>query len=479
MRPHVIIRYIGMVMLFNAAFIFVSFLISLYNKDAGQLPLLFSFLITLLWGVFPLVFVPKATDLSNKEGYLVVVLSWILSCFIGSLPLLLYGGEFTFVKALFESVSGYTTTGASILTNVEALPKGILFWRSSMHWVGGIGIVVFVLIILPSLGKAQMTLSKMEISPLAQENFRYRTRKMLNVILVVYLGLTVTQVILLRMFGMGLFDAVNHAFATVATGGFSTKNNSVAYFNSVPIDIIIIVFMFLSGIHFGLLYSTITLKKNNIFNSPIVKYYFWITIIGVALVSINLHGKIYPTWGESIRYAAFQVVSLSTTTGFANADSSIWPPFSILIIIFFTIQCACAGSTAGGMKLDRVVIFFQALKSQILKIQHPQAVIPVRIGKSVINDEIVNSVVQFIVFYILVLFVSTLILTGLGYDSLTSLSATAACMGNAGPGFGLVGSMSNYSMLSDSALLVLSFDMLLGRLEIFGLLLLFMVKSWR
>ncbi|QKG79849.1 TrkH family potassium uptake protein [Tenuifilum thalassicum] len=479
MRLHVILRYIGMVMLLNAAFIFISFLISFYHRDSGQLPLLFSFLITLLWGIFPLVFVPKTTNLFNKEGYLVVVLSWILSCFFGSLPFLLYGGEFTFVKALFESVSGYTTTGASILNNVEALPKGILFWRSSMHWIGGVGIVVFVLIVLPSLGKAQMTLSKMEISPLAQEDFKFRTRKMLNIILVVYVGLTALEVILLKIFGMSLFDAINHAFATVATGGFSTKNTSIASFNSVPIELTIIVFMFLSGIHFGLLYSTLTLKKKNIFTSPIVRYYFIATIIGIVLVTFNLHGKVYSSWSESLRYASFQVVSLSTTTGFANADSSIWPPFSILIILFFTIQCACAGSTSGGMKLDRVFIFLKALKGQIKKLQHPQAVIPVRIGNKTISEDIINSVVLFIVFYILILFISTLLLTALGYDTLTSFSATAACIGNAGPGFGLVGSLSNYSTLSNPALIILSFVMLLGRLEIFGLLLLFMVKSWR
>lgn len=479
MRPHVVLRYIGLVMLLNAAFIFVSFTISLYNNDAGELPLLYSFLITALMGIFPLVFVPKSLTLSNRESYFVVVLSWIISCFVGMLPFLLWGGEFTFVKALFESVSGYTTTGASILNNVEVLPRGLLFWRSSTHWIGGIGIVVFMLVILPSLGKAQMTLSKMEISPLAQENFKYKTRKMLNIILFVYIGLTVTQTILLMIFGMSLFDAVTHAFATIATGGFSTKNTSIAYFNSLPIDIVVIIFMFISGIHFGLIYTTLALRKTNVFSSPIVKYYFFVTIFGIAVVAMNLHGNIYQTWGESFRYAAFQVVSLSTTTGFANADSSVWPPFSIGIILFFTIQCACSGSTAGGMKIDRVVIFFQALKSQVLKVQHPQAVIPVRLGKSIISDEIVGSVILFIVLYIVILLISTLILASMGIDLITGFSASAATMGNAGPGFGLVGSMSNFSKLPDAALMVLSFDMLLGRLEIFGLILLFMYKSWK
>ncbi|MCB8963898.1 MAG: TrkH family potassium uptake protein [Bacteroidales bacterium] len=479
MRPHILLRYIGLVMLLNAAFILLAYLISLYHQDNGQQPLLYTFIITMLMGIFPLVFVPKTFNLSNKESYFVVVLSWIISCFIGMLPFLLWGGEFTITKAFFESVSGYTTTGASILNNVEALPKGLLFWRSSMHWIGGIGIVVFMLVVLPSLGNAQMTLSKMEISPLAQENFKFRTRKMLNIILFVYIGLTLTQTILLMIVGMDLFDAINHAFATIATGGFSTKNTSIAHFNSLPIEIVIMVFMFLSGIHFGLLYTTIAFKKFNIFNSPIVRYYFFASIIGITLVAINLHTSTYDNWADCFRYSAFQVLSLSTTTGFANADSSVWPSFSVAIIIFFTIQCACSGSTSGGMKLDRMVIFFQTLKSQILKIQHPQAIIPVRLGKAIISDDIVNSVILFIVLYMVILLISTLILAAMGIDLLTGFSASAATMGNAGPGFGLVGSMSNFSTLPESALMVLSFDMLLGRLEIFGLIMLFLIKSWK
>lgn len=479
MRFHTIIRYIGFVLLLNAAFLFISLLVSLHYHDNGTYPLLFSLLITALWGAFPIIFVPPTSDLSNKEGYLIVVLSWIISCFIGMLPLLLYGGEFTIVKAFFESVSGYTTTGASILNNIEGLPKGLLFWRSSMHWLGGVGIVVFMLVVLPSMGKAQFTLSRMEISPLAKENFHFRTRKMLNIILYVYIGLTLAQVILLHLFGMGLFDAVNHAFATIATGGFSTRNLSIASFNSVPIEIITMVFMFLSGIHFGLLYSTIILKSQNIFTSPIVKYYFWGTIAGIIIVTISIHGTVYPNWAESIRYASFQVISLSTTTGFANANSAVWPPLAIIVIIFFTIQCACAGSTSGGMKLDRVVIFFQALKSQIKKLQHPQAIIPIKLGNRTIPSEIVGSVSLFITLYVAILLISTIILAAMGIDLLTAFSASAATMGNAGPGFGMVGSMSNYSTIPDGGLFLLSIDMLVGRLEVFGFILLFLIKSWK
>lgn len=479
MRPHIILRYVGMVMLLNASFILISFIISLYNNDDGQLPLLFSFLVTALWGVFPVVFVPKAVDLSNRESYLIMVMSWIISCLVGMLPFLFWGGEFSLVEAIFESVSGYTTTGASILNDIEALPSGLLFWRSSMHWIGGMGVILFMLLILPSLGKAQKTLSKMEISSLAHNNFNYKTRKMLKIIVTVYIGLTVACTALYAAFGMGLFDAVNHAFSTISTGGFSTRNSSIGYFNSVPIEIISIVFMFISGMHFGLLYSTFTNKKSTIFNSPVVKYYFWSTLIGVVLIAINLHGTTYETWGESFRYAGFQTVCMSTTTGFANTDTSVWPSLSVAMLIFFTIQCACSGSTSGGLKVDRVVIFYKALSAHILRMQHPQAVIPVKIGKRTISDEVVNSAILFIVVYIAAIFVSTIVLTFMNIDLLTAFSASASALGSIGPGFGLVGSASNFSMLPDGALLVLCMDMLLGRLEIFGLLLLFVMRSWR
>mgnify|MGYP000852719984 CR=1 FL=1 len=477
MRPYVVLRYVGLILLLNAAFMFLSFFISLYNNDGGEIPLLLSGVLTSLFGLFPTIFVPKNIEIKTREAYSIVVFSWLVSCVFGMLPFLLYGGEFTIANAWFEVVSGYTTTGSTVLKDIEAVPKGILFWRASTHWIGGVGIVLFALVILPSLGKAKMIISRFEISSLAKENFHYKTRKTLHVILVVYLGLTILQTVLLKVYGMSLFDAVTHTFATVATGGFSPKNLSIAYYDSFAIELIIMIFMFLSGIHFGLLFVTFALRKANLFKSQIVRYYFFSMLAGVVLVAINLKGNVYDSWTDAFRYSAFQVLSVGTTTGFANADSSVWPPLSIMLITFFTLQCACAGSTSGGLKVDRIVIFFQSLRRQFLKLQHPQAVIPVRINGQPIEEESVDSALLFITFYIVIVFITAVLLSAMGIDTLTSFSASAATMGNVGPGFGAVGSMSNFASIPDLGKFLLSINMLLGRLEIFGLLLILRLRS--
>ncbi|PKP38335.1 MAG: cation transporter, partial [Bacteroidetes bacterium HGW-Bacteroidetes-15] len=370
---------------------FVSFLISVYNSDSAQIPLLISCVLTTLIGIFPMIFVPPTAQISHKEGYVIVVASWILVCFFGMLPYAFWGGEFTMVNSWFESVAGFTTTGSTILNDIEALPNGLLFWRSSTHWLGGIGIVLFVLVIVPALGKARMSLSRLEMSPLAKTNFHYKTNKTLRIVILVYFGLTIAETILLYAFGMSLFDAVTHTFGTVATGGFSTKNASIGHYNSVAIEIVIIIFMFLAGMHFGVLYTIFTFKKVKWYKSSIVRIYTILIVLGIIFVTFNTWGKNYETFPEALRYAAFQVVSISTTTGYGTTDTTLWPPFSIMILIYFTFQCACAGSTAGGIKVDRLVIFFQSLKRQVVKLQHPQAVIPVRIDGNPVDDETVDS----------------------------------------------------------------------------------------
>lgn len=479
MRPTIVLRYIGLVLLLCAGLMFVSYLISVYNSDSAQVPLLLSCILTALIGVFPMVFVPPTSQISHKEGYVIVVFSWILVCFFGMLPFVMWGGEFTIVNSWFESVAGFTTTGSTILNDIEVLPNGLLFWRSATHWLGGIGIILFVLVIVPALGKARMSLSRLEMSPLAKTNFHYKTNKTLRVVIFVYLGLTIAETVLLYIFGMSLLDSVMHTFGTVATGGFSPKNLSIGYYNSVAIEIIIIIFMFLAGMHFGVLFTIFTFKNVKWYKSSILRTYTALIVIGIIFVSLNTWGKNYETFPEALRYAAFQVVSISTTTGYGTADTTLWPPFSIMILIYFTFQCACAGSTAGGIKVDRIVIFFQSLKRQVLKLQHPQAVIPVRIDGNPIDDETVDSVLLFIVFYLLILFLNGLALTAMGVDIETAFSASAATISTVGPGFGEVGSASNYSSIPDLGKVLLTFNMLLGRLEIFGLMLLFFMKSWR
>ncbi|MEZ7954841.1 MAG: potassium transporter TrkG, partial [Bacteroidales bacterium] len=422
-----------------------------------------------------LIFVQKSGEINAKEGLVIVVFSWILSCLFGMLPYILFGGEFSIINSWYESVSGYTTTGSTILTNVEALPKGLLFWRASTHWLGGMGVVLFMLLILPSISSSRM-LSKFEISSLSKDNFRFRAKQTVRVISTVYVGLTVAETILLNLAGMTLFDAVCHSFATVATGGLSTKNLSIAYYDSPGIEIIIMVFMLLSGMHFGLLYSAFSGKVHSLWRSPVVRFYLASIILVSLVVTLNLKiTNIESDWSHALRHAFFQVISVGTTTGFASADSSIWPSFSILLLIYFTFQCACSGSTSGGLKVDRVLIFYEAFKAQIKKQIHPNAIVPVKLGGHTIEKEVITSTALFIVLYILIVFIVTIILTFLGVELLDAFTASAANMGNVGPGFGSVGSLGNYSQIPALGKFVLSVQMLLGRVEIYSMLLIVLV----
>lgn len=477
MRPHVIIRSIGVAVLVNSIFLFISFLISYFSGESIAFSLLYCTLITFLIGIFPFIFVPKQEEIIQKEGYYIIFFSWIISCLIGMIPYLMWGGEFSFIEAWFESVSGYTTTGSTIIIDIESLPMGLLFWRSATHWIGGLGIVILVLVILPSRGFSSATIYRLDQSSLAQDNYAARTAQALTIMLYVYVFFTIAESILLYIFGMSLFDAVTHSFGTIATGGFSTKNLSIAHFNSLPIEITIMVFMILSGIHFGLLFSTLRGRKNKVWNSPVVRYYLVALTVGVILTAINIHGKEYNSWGDAFRYASFQVVSLGTTTGFATADSAPWPGLAVMILIFFTIQGAGAGSTSGAIKVDRMIIFWKLLKRQIIKLKHPNVVVPIKLGRSTMDEEIGLTTLTFIVLYIFILFISTVLLTAMGVDLLSAFSGSAATLGGVGPGFNEVSSLGNYSGIPDAGKFIFSLDMLLGRLEIYSIFYLFSI-SW-
>jgi len=466
MRKEVVIKFIGYVLLFNAVFLFIASAISIFNNESSTIPFLFSGLICVIFGFFPFIFVEDHNEISFSEGLAIVVGGWLITCLIGMLPYIMWGGEFTLINAWFESVSGFTTTGSSILNNIEALPKGLLFWRSATHWIGGVGVIMFVLLILPHATSTRLTLLNAEMSELSKYNFRYKARKIVHVLVIVYVGLTLVQTILLVFAGMNVFDAVNHSFATIATGGFSTKNTSVAFFDSALIDGIIMFFMVLSGIHFGLLYGTFTLKRENIFVSPVVKAFLIVLLAGVVLVSGKLYiSETYGFW-NSIRYGAFQVISLGTTTGFATADSAPWPAFTHIILIYFTIQCAMVGSTSGGLKFDRIKL-----------LQHPKAIIALKINRRVVSEHLETLTLVFIVLYFLTLFITTIGLTALDVDLYTAFSASIATIGNVGPGFGEVSSLSNFASIPSAGKFLLTLNMLLGRLEIFNIIALLMIKK--
>lgn len=481
MRYSVVIRYIGIVELVLAAFMLMSAAISyVSNVDSSYAPLVMSSLLTLLLGAFPLIFVPRTDRISQKEGYCIVVGSWIVSSVVGMFPYLMWGGEFTIINAWFESVSGFTTTGASILNNIEALPRGLLFWRMSTCWIGGIGVVMFALVILPSIGKSKMMLSNVEISSLARDNFNYRTQTLVRIIISVYVGMTIITTIALKLGGMCWFDAVCHAMSACGTCGFSTKNLSIGYFNSATLEFILMCAMAIAGIHFGLIYGTIARKPNNVFRSEITRIYFAMMGAAALLIALSLWiADIYPTIFASLRHSLFQVVSLTTTTGFATADCNTWTPFAIMILLFCSIVCGCAGSTSGGLKVDRLVLAIKMLKNKLRSQQHPNAIFRTKIDGVAQDQDMLNTVMVYIVAFMLLILTGTFINTLFGCDLLTGFSASLACASNVGPGFGEVGTLDNYSALPMIVKMNLSFIMLFGRLEIFGLIQLFFIRWWR
>ena len=480
MRFNLILRYVGAVMLCLSAFMAVSAGISLVSDDAGFYPLLLSALLTLLLGAFPMIFVSKADSITTKEGFMIVVGSWVLSCVVGMFPYLIWGGEFSLVNAWFESVSGFTTTGASILTNIEALPQGLLFWRTATNWIGGVGVVMFALLILPSLGTNKMALSGIELSSLAKDNYRYRTQMVAKILLTIYIGLTIVTTLLLKVSGMRWFDAVNHAMSASATGGFSTKNASIGFYDSPLIEWVLIVVMFVSSLHYGLIYSTFTRKANNIFRSEVVRVYTGIIVCATLLIGASLYfSGTYENIFTSLRQSVFQVVALITTTGFATADTNLWTPFAVVILIILSIICGCAGSTSGGAKVDRVLLYGKVLKARLRGQQHPNAIIRIRLDGILQEDRQVNTVTLFLTTYFVLILLGTLSSALFGMDLLSAFSSSVAFIGNVGPGFGAVGSLDNYAELPSVLKIQGTILMLMGRLEIFGFIQFLFIRMWR
>ncbi len=479
MRKEAIIKYIGYVLLFNALFLYASALISFFLKETSLVPLLYSGLVCTILGLFPLIFTEKVDEIRFNEGLAISVFGWIITCIVGMLPYVMWGGEFTFVNAFFESVSGYTTTGATILTEIETLPKGILFWRSATHWIGGMGVILFVLLILPQTKGLRSSIYKTEVSNLSRMNFKTKARQIGRIIGIVYLSLTLLETIILWSLGMTFFDAICHSMSTIATGGFSTKNTSMAFYNNFWMELTIVVFMILSSLHFGMLYITIIGKKPNLFNSKTVRTYFLLIVIAILVVAYKLYDENLYNIADSLRHSLFQVISLVSTTGFATVDTTVWPIFTIIILIYFTAQGSMVGSTAGGFKFDRIYLFFQLLKKQLLLIKNPQGIFSSKIDNEVVDKEIEVQTLNFLFLYILTFFIVTVILTFMDIDGLTALSASLASIANVGPGFGEVGSLDSFAALPSAAKYVLAAEMLLGRLEIMNILALFLLFSKR
>ncbi|MBO5807802.1 MAG: TrkH family potassium uptake protein [Bacteroidales bacterium] len=463
---------VGKALLVSALFMFLSIIVSIADgRDSAFGPLMISFVITLIVGAFPFIFVKKSQPLSLNDGFLTIVLSWILSFIFGMLPYVLWGGEFTLINAWFESVSGYTTTGSTILNDIEALPRSLLFWRSSTHYIGGLGVVVFLLLVMPDASPYRLKLTNMELSSLSKEGYRYKSTKTIAIITKVYVTLTLVFFFALWAAGMSSFDALNHAFSLAATGGFSTRNLSIGYYQSDLINVLVIVFMAIAALHFGLLYAVFITRSMKPMRNSVVKYYFGSILVMslIIMLSLKLEGG-YESWGKAAMDSAFTVVSYMSTTGFSICDNSIWPWLAGLVLIFASFQCGCSGSTTGGLKVDRIMIAFKAISNEVSRRLHPSAVSQVRLSGHHLPDSAVHSVMLYIVVYFIVIFLSIIGVLMCGAEIPEAVSGVIASVGSVGPGLAEVGSMDNYSLQPAMAKFIYAFDMFLGRVEIFPVL---------
>jgi len=479
MRLALVLRYVGLVLVVNAVFMALAYGVAVVGGDDGQVPLLFSAIITALVGLFPVVFVPSSSSLNPKEGYAIVVCSWVAVCFFGMVPYLLWGHAFDFSAAWFESVSGYSTSGATILDDVESLPHSLLLWRSLTHWIGGIGVVVFVMAMHLLYGNARMTLLRTEVSPMARQDFRYRSKVMLRVMVSIYLGVTLVAFGALILTGIPIFDAVNLSFSAVSTGGFAVTNQSIASYQNTGAEVVLIVAMLISSIHFGLLFGLLSGQVKNFFRAPIVRFFLILVLLVSLSVAIDLVVRTDLSAARAFHLSLFHVVSILSTTGFATYDIGTWPSFALFLLLTISFFGACSGSTAGGIKLDRLMIAYGAFRATLRRKQSPSAVVPVHSGGFVVDSQLVSHTLLFIVLYMVTVAVGGLIFSMAGHDMVTSLSVSVASMGNVGLTVGSLGPFDSYGFLGPACRLTSSGLMLLGRLEIFGLLLIFFPSSWK
>ncbi|MEZ5197538.1 MAG: potassium transporter TrkG [Bacteroidales bacterium] len=476
----IILNIIGFLLIIEGLFMFLGIPFSYYYCESKCHSLIVSGLITSVSGAILWFYTRNARkNIGRREGYLIVSLSWIVISLFGSLPYIISGAIPNLTDAFFETVSGFTTTGASILTDIESVPKGILFWRSTTHWIGGMGIIVLSIAVLPLLGIGGMQLFVAEMPGITPDKLHPRITDTAKRLWMIYISFTFLETILLIVGGMSLFDALNHSFATMATGGFSTQNASVAN-NSAFIQYIIIVFMFLAGTNFTLHYFALHLKFRNILKNEEFRYYLFFSVLITLLITIiwmfyGSHGSLEKTFRDSL----FQVVSITTTTGFVSSDYLLWPGFLWFLIFLLMFIGGSAGSTAGGIKVARHILLLKNSAVELKRSIHPQAVIPVKFNGRAVPQDIIFKVMAFFLIYITIFFAGTFFMVLVGLDFESAIGSTIATLGNIGPGIGHVGPVDNYSWIPDIGKWFLTFLMLLGRLELFTILLIFSGSFWK
>src|SRR6056297_1534629 len=493
-RPRIDFRLVtgimGSFILFLGCTLFLPMIIAfIYGEPSWDAFLITGLGATALGGVLFYQFRPKE-ELRMREAFLIVSLTWFVGSLIGAIPFLLSGSLETYTDAVFETMSGFTTTGATIFNGVtsdgikilmiEDLDKSVLFWRSFTHWMGGMGIIVLTLALLPLLGIGGMQLYQAEYSGSTSDKLTPRIQETAFLLWTVYIGLTGAQFLMLWVHpSMDWFDAINHAFSTLATGGFSNLNDSVAGFNSGYIDVVITVFMFLAGINFAMHFKLFSGDVKSFITNREIRFYTLITLLFIIGVTAGLWLIENQSFGDALRYGSFQVVSIVTTTGFATYDYALWMPFTsfLLFILFFT--GGCAGSTGGGIKMIRLMIIAKNIGREFKQIIHPQAVLPVRVGNRVIEASILKTILGFFMVYFLIFAVGALIMSFLGYDFMSSIGASIASLGNIGPAWGTFGPTENFAGVPYFGKWVLLILMMIGRLELFTVLVIFTPWFWK
>jgi len=476
-----VLNLVSVILLLSSIFMILPFGVSIYygGEDTGAIGL--TFILTLGSGLV-LYFLTKSgekVELKHRDGFLVVTLSWLVLSVFGSLPYMLSGTITSFTDAYFESMAGFTTTGASVLSNLEEIPRGVLFWRSLTQWMGGMGIIVFSLAILPMLGTGGMQLFKAEVPDIGVEKLKPRIIDMSKHLWYIYAGITGTLVILLIAGGMSVYDALCHAFTTMATGGFSTRSQSIGTYNSAYIDIVITIFMFIAGVNFSLHFYAVRGKISRFAKNSEFKFYCSVLFIAVVIISLSIMKENGYSLLESLRYAVFQVVSITTTTGYVTADYEKWPFVSQMILLVLMFFGGMVGSTGGGMKQVRILLMLKQAYREIYHLIHPHAVSALRLDEKNVPKTTLGGIWGFLFLYILIVALATILMTALDLDLITAASTVISSISNVGPALGLAGPTENYAMIPDAGKWILALCMLTGRLEIYTVIVLFMPIFWR
>jgi trk system potassium uptake protein TrkH len=489
----IIFHLMGLLIGVNGGFMLLATCVSFYYKDGVGVEMLEASIITIFLGVV-IMFVTrnKRKELQKRDGYVIVAFGWIFMSLAGTLPYIITGAIPSFTDAFFETMSGYTTTGASILNDIESIPNGVLFWRSITHWIGGMGIIVLAIAILPLLGIGGMELFSAEAPGPSSDKLHPRITDTAKRLWLIYVGYTVAETILLKLAGMSMFDAVNHSLSTLSTGGFSTKNANMAYWNDKPlIQYIVIVFMFLAGTNFVLSYFAFKTKFSKILRDEEFKFYAISIVVFTIMASLIIyfqtditqstvdHPMVWGRYESGLRHAAFQVLAIITTTGFVSADYTLWTPF--LTVFFFGLMFlgGSAGSTAGGVKIVRHIILIKNGLIEFKRSLHPRAILPVRYNTKAVQQPTVFNILGFFILYFLSFIIGVLVFSLMGLDFQTALGGAASSLGNVGPALGDLGPLNNYASLSSPAKWWSAFLMLIGRLELFTVLILFTPYFWR